>query len=520
MQRRRLVPVLAVSVMATLVPAVTTTATAAPAPATSPLARYAEQKPTWKRCDPRLPAAFQCAKVKVPLNYAKPGGKKLDIAISRYRTSTPGKRHGVLLSNPGGPGGPGISFPLMLHAELPRSVRERYDLIGFDPRGVAMSSPVTCGLSQAESRWPRVYKARTYARDVTTAKAVATKCRARSGEKLPHITTRNTARDMDLIRTVLGEKKLNYLGYSYGTYLGAVYTQMFPKRTGRFVLDSAVDPGRVWRGMIQGWAEGAEPAFRRWTKWAAERNPVYGLGDTPQKVSKSFWDLIARADRQPFEYQGEMLDGDRIRTYMRFSTFGVEYASTLVVELKKAAAGQRTALAPTARRARPAFAEEIPADNYNASFWAVACGDHSAAWPKNPAQYRKDAVRDKKRYPLYGDFASNIMPCAFWNKSREPVTKVDNKVPSLIVQNEWDSQTPLVAAKGLRRALTGSKMVTVKGGGGHGVYLSGGSACADAAVASYLRTGKLPASDTTCAPSTPRTSRTQQSPLPQHPNRF
>ncbi|MFD4832568.1 alpha/beta hydrolase [Streptomyces uncialis] len=100
------------------------------------------------------------------------------------------------------------------------------------------------------------------------------------------------------------------------------------------------------------------------------------------------------------------------------------------------------------------------------------------------------------------------------------MTKVDNRVPSLIVQDEWDSQTPLVAAKGLRRALKGSKMVTVKGGEGHGVYLSGGSACADAVVASYLRTGKLLANDTTCAPSTPRTSRTQQSPLPQHPSRF
>ncbi|MER5771598.1 alpha/beta hydrolase [Streptomyces sp. NPDC001985] len=521
MQRRRLVPVLAVSVMATLAPAVTTTtAAAAPGPGTSPLAQYAQQKLTWKRCHPDLPAAFQCATVKVPLNYAKPGGKKTDIAISRYRTSVPGKRHGVLLSNPGGPGGSGLGLPLEFKTALPQSVRDRYDLIGFDPRGVGRSSPVTCGLSGAEALWPRVYKAKTYAKDVATAKGVADKCRKRSGEKVPHTTTRNTARDLDLIRTVLGEKKLNYVGYSYGTYLGAVYSQMFPQRTGRFILDSAVDPTRTWRGMIQAWADGAEPAFQRWTKWAAARNAVYKLGDTPQKVSKSFWDLVAQADRKPFEYEGEVFNGDGVREYMRYSTFSVEPASELVVNLRKAAAGKKTGPAGTEPRRRPAFAVETPADNGDAAFWSVVCGDNSAAWPRDTEQYRKDAVRDKKRYPLYGDFGSNITPCAFWNKSGEPVTKVDNKVPSLIIQNEWDSQTPLSTAKGMRSALKGAKMVTVKNGEGHGVYLFGGSACADAAGTSYLNTGKLPAKDTTCAPGAPRTSTTPQSPLPQHPHRF
>ncbi|GAA2223425.1 alpha/beta hydrolase [Streptomyces amakusaensis] len=523
MQRRRLVPVLAVSVMATLAPAVATTANAAPTPA-SPLAALAQQKPSWKRCAPDLPAAFQCATIKAPLSYANPGGKKTDVAISRYKTSVKGKRHGVLLSNPGGPGGDGITLPLELKEALPKSVQERYDLIGFSPRGIGQSSAISCGLSDSDANWPRPYKAKTFAKDVSWAKGVADKCRKKAGDKLSHITTRNTARDMDLIRSVLGEKKISYLGYSYGTYLGAVYTQMFPKQTDRFILDSAVDPKLAWRGMIQVWAEGVEPAFQRWTKWTAERDSSYKLGNSSAKVGKTFWDLIAQADRKPIVVGGEPYNGDDIRQIMRPEFFDVRSAAEIVVELKKAAAGKKVSARalPAQETPGPAFLKPVAPDNGESVFWTVACGDNSAAWSRDTEQYRKDAVRDKARYPLYGDFASNIKPCAFWNKSAEAATKVDNKVPSLILQNEWDSQTPLSTGVGLRKALRGAKMVTVKNGEGHGVYLFGGNACADKAGTTYLTTGKLPAKDTTCTAAVPRKSATTtpSSPLIQGANRF
>ncbi|MYR38677.1 alpha/beta fold hydrolase, partial [Streptomyces sp. SID4944] len=261
---------MAVSITAMLAPALATTpaaaapasapsATASPATATGALDRYTQQKPKWKRCEASAPAEFQCATIQVPLDYRAPGGKRLDLAISRIKSTAPGKRHGVLLSNPGGPGGPGIYMPLALQEELPASVTQKYDLIGFDPRGVGESSPVSCNLTLEEEDWLRPYKKETFTKDVAWARKVAEKCRAKSGSVLPHITTRNTARDLDVLRAVLGEKKLSYLGYSYGTYLGAVYTQLFPGRVDRFVLDSAVDPARAWRGMVQWWAEGAEP---------------------------------------------------------------------------------------------------------------------------------------------------------------------------------------------------------------------------------------------------------------------
>ncbi|MFE3072430.1 alpha/beta fold hydrolase [Streptomyces sp. NPDC059247] len=508
MRSRRIASVVAISAVAALVPALTPAVASANAPAAtiSPrtaaaasLADFTGQKPRWKRCNPQDPAAYQCATIKVPLDYTRPNGRTLDIAISRVKATSARDRRGVLLLNPGGPGGSGLDMPLYMGSELPDSVKKQYDLIGFDPRGVAQSSPVSCGLTAEEGNWQRPYKAEKFAADVAWARTVAEKCRAKSGAVLPHLTTRNTARDMDVIRAVLGEKKISYLGYSYGTYLGAVYTQLFPRRADRFVLDSAVDPARIWRGMIQVWAEGAEPAFTRWTGWTAERHTTYGLGATPAAVRQTFWDLVARADREPIDVEGTLLNGDDIRS-MRAAFFSPEWAADLVMQLKRAAekgtpvtAPLRPAAAPA--RAASAYAVTVPEDNMYASFWSVVCAD-TRAWPRDPEQYRRDAIRDKARYPLYGDFVSNIMPCAFWQQGAEPATKVDNKVGALILQNEWDSQTPLVSGQGLRRVMKGARMATVLDGQGHGVY--GTKSCADAYATSYLTTGRLPASDVTC----------------------
>ncbi|MFI7020052.1 alpha/beta hydrolase [Streptomyces sp. NPDC050164] len=555
MRRRRLAPLLAVSVTATLAPALATSTATAATPSTassstassstassstakSALERYVKQKPRWKRCDADSPADFECATIKVPLDYRVPGGKRIDLAISRIKSTAPGKRHGVLLSNPGGPGGQGLYMPLELREVLPESAQRKYDLIGFDPRGVGRSSPVSCDLKPEEENWLRPYKEETFDKDVAWARDVANKCREKAGDTLAHITTRNTARDMDLLRAILGEKKISYLGYSYGTYLGAVYTQLFPGRADRFVLDSAVDPARAWRGMIQWWAKGAEPAFDRWTEWAAERSERYGLGDTPKEVEGTFWDLVAQADEKPIEVEGQPITGDDIRSGMRAAFFSPQYATETVVELKKAAAGESASAMKLAEFAgtertgaagAAADAAEVPADNMTASFWAVVCGDNSAAWSRDPERYRQDAIEDRGRYPLFGDFASSIKPCAFWAKSLEPATKVNNKVGSLVVQNEWDSQTPLPSGQALHADLKGSKMVTVLGGEGHGVYPSG-NACTDGTVTDYLLTGKLPAKDVTCeatADSNAEARKNQKrdvlpgSPLPERaPDRF
>ncbi|MFG1666256.1 alpha/beta hydrolase [Streptomyces sp. Y7] len=512
MRSSRIATLLAVSAVATLVPAL---APATASAAANPLDQYLRQTPAWHRCDRAMPANFQCATVKVPLDYSRPDGKKLDLAISRLKTSTRAERRGVLLLNPGGPGGPGLDMPQMMAGELPKSVKNKYDLIGFDPRGIGQSSGVGCGMSDAEQNWERPYKAAMFAKDVKWARSVAEKCDARQGDKLRHITTRNTARDMDVIRAVLGEKKISYLGYSYGTYLGAVYTQMFPGRSDRFVLDSAVDPARIWRGMIQVWAEGSEPAFTRWTEWTAERHSTYKLGKTPEAVRKTFYDLVAQADRKPIDFDGTKLSGDDLRAGLRATFFSVRDAAEAVVELKKAAEGRARSgdrEIETPAPLPPSFGRVVPADNGTAGFWSVVCAD-TRNWPRDPEQYRSDAIRDKARWPLYGDFVSNIMPCAFWKKTgSEPATKVDNKVGALILQNEWDSQTPLASGQGLRRVMKGSKMVTVLGGVGHGIY--GSKSCADKTATTYLTTGRLPAKDATCQAAPTARERATPDPLP------
>ncbi|WP_411104783.1 alpha/beta hydrolase [Streptomyces sp. cmx-4-9] len=534
---KRLAPLLATAgLMAGTVPVLS----AAPASA-APAGAHLQQKPAWQRCSPEQPASYECATIKVPLDYRRPDGPALDLALSRIKSENPAKRRGAMLFNPGGPGGPGLDLPLMMNEAMPKEVRDQYDMIGFDPRGVGASSPVGCGLDDQEQNFLRPYRPESFPSDVAWARTVADKCLEKAGSVLPHITTRNTARDMDTIRAVLGERKISYVGYSYGTYLGAVYTQMFPERTDRFVLDSGVDPQRIWRGMIQVWASEAEPAFVRWTGWAAERSAEYGLGDTPKAVSDTFWALVARADREPVELDGMKLTGDDIRA-ARALFFSPAQATPVIVALKAAAEGAPQPDAPalpevkrllTAGAAGPAAvtrpavaagarAAQTPADNSTAAFLAVVCGD-TGNWPRYTEQYERDAARDKAAYPLYGDFVSNVMPCAFWPRPKEAATPMKTAAKVLTVQNEWDSQTPLVSGQGLHRSLKGSRMVLVAGGEGHGVYLNDPASCANAPVNAYLATGRLPAEDVTCqnppgaGPS--RESLTPRAPLP-GPGRF
>uniref|UniRef100_A0AAU2K5B5 Alpha/beta hydrolase n=1 Tax=Streptomyces sp. NBC_00049 TaxID=2903617 RepID=A0AAU2K5B5_9ACTN len=493
---KRLAPLLATAgLIATCVPLLTATQVSA-----APAGEYLRQKPAWHRCTTDLPAWYECATLKVPLDYRRPEGRTIDLAISRVKSTNPAKRHGVMLFNPGGPGGGGLDMPVLMNEAMPKDVRDQYDLIGFDPRGVGASSPITCGLNDAEQNFDRPYRPETYASDVTWARTVADKCREKAGSVLPHITTRNTARDMDVIRTVLGERKISYVGYSYGTYLGAVYSQMFPERTDRFVLDSGVDPQKIWRGMIQVWATEAEPAFARWTQWAAQRSGEFHLGDTPKAVSDTFWELVARAEREPFDFEGQKVDGDLIRT-ARGIFFYPAQATPLVVALKAAAEGKPlpagTDPAELKRLLTGGRAAEPATDNGTAVFWAVVCGD-TGAWPRYTEQYERDAAKDKVKYPLYGDFASNIKPCAFWDRPVESATPMRKQANVLTVQNEWDSQTPLSSGQGLHRALKGSRMVLAAGGEGHGVYLVDPASCANAPVNAYLATGRLPARDVTC----------------------
>jgi pimeloyl-ACP methyl ester carboxylesterase len=466
-------------------------------------ARFNSQSPAWHSCEFKWSPKVECATIKVPLDYQQPDGTSIDLAISRLRTSVAGKRRGILLHNPGGPGESGLDVGWTAD-ELSQEVRDQFDIIGFDPRGVGASSPISCGLTEPELQLYLMspYKPETFAAHVATDRAIADKCAARAASTMPYITTRNTARDMDVIRAVLGEEKVSYFGMSYGTYLGAVYTQLFPDRSDRIVLDSAIDPAVVWRGLFQAMGAATNPAFERWTEFTAKRDSHYGLGSTAAAVSKTFWDLVERAKIKPIQTPDQVWTSDDIR--LDGSLFSVEQHAALISRLKKAADGVGVDPTPAARNsaaqdpplARRADAGEPPSDNHEAVQLAIICNDVTN-WPRDPEQYRQDAIRDRQIYPLAGDYFSNIMPCAFWSLPHtEQSSTVGNTVAALIIQNEWDPQTPLSGALGLQRALAGSRLVLVDEGEGHIAFYNG---CARQAVNAYLSSGTLPATDVTCA---------------------
>jgi pimeloyl-ACP methyl ester carboxylesterase len=483
--RRSVVPALAVSAMAALAPALTTApASAAPGTVTTPLTR---QTPDWKACGDPAPASVRCATLKVPLDHLDPGGRTIDVEISRRKAADPAQRRGILLLNPGGPSAPGLGMPYDPALPIPKAVTDRYDLIGFDPRGIGRSTSLACGLAEDERELARPYRAAGFAADVAETRRVAEKCRAKYGDALQHFTTRNTARDMDLIRAVLGERRLSFLGYSYGTYLGAVFTELFPHRGDRIVLDSAVDPALAWWKDTQLYATEAEKAYARWTKWAAAHHAEYALGRTPGEVSRTFWRIVEQADRTPIRVGDHTYDGATLRDRMRPLFSSVRMGSEWTARLRLAAAGQPVG----------GFDEFVPDDRTISSYLAVTCGD--AAFPRDPETYRRLAERNSVRYPLYGDHAFNITPCAFWDPPAERPTRVRNGSEALILQNEWDPQTPVIGARGLREKMRDSRLVLVKGGEGHGVYNTPVSRCANEIATAYLAEGRHPARDVSCA---------------------
>jgi pimeloyl-ACP methyl ester carboxylesterase len=437
----------------------------------------------------------------VPLDYRHPGGATLSVAISRIRATRPDLRRGILLMNPGGPGNSGLLLPRSLtrNGNLPAAVSQRYDLIGFDPRGVGRSSPVSCGLS-AEQQNYLLLPPESFAADVRRQSAVAAACKRRAGDVLPFITTRNTARDMDLIRAVLGEPKLSYLGYSYGTYLGSVYTQMFGRHADRIVLDSSVDPGNVWRGLARAVAPALERGLDRWAAWTAAHDADYGLGTSGATIRRRFDRLLVAANRTPVTVDDRTVTGEDVR----FLAFGVMYDDRLypvLSDLVRVALGGGRLQAPVHAYIEQALSPPTD-DNEVAAQLAVFCDD--VAWPHRLDVYARDKAVDGRRYPFYGASASTVKPCTFWSRRPlEPPTRIgpDNRAPSiLMVQADLDTATPERGAQQLHRLLPNSRMVTLRGAQKHIVFAVYGSSCVDATVGAYLADGRLPRHDVTCTP--------------------
>ncbi|MFD6858189.1 alpha/beta hydrolase [Rhodococcus sp. NPDC060090] len=432
----------------------------------------------------------------VPLDYGNPDGTHIDLTISRLPSKNPDARRGVLLLNPGGPGGTGLDQPNFLVSQgISPDVLDSYDLIGVDTRGVGNSSPVSCGFTDDLQYYgavpPYAFDETAFAEQAATAEEVAERCAANDHDgRMRHVNTANMARDLDRIRAALGEEKASFLGYSYGSALGAAYASMFPESSDRVVLDSNIGDTHLDHDGMRRYARGMEETFPDFAEWAATQDDLYGLGETAQQVRETYFTIAERLDRAP-------VDGVNGRAF-RLATFVTLYNPA---SYETAAQNWQYFLNPTEATTPAAETGNgpPPADNSWSVFLAVTCND--VEWPSDVDTYRRAVDEDRETYPLFGAATGNIMPCAFWQYTpAEPPVSIDQEGPTnvLIAQNRRDPVTPLRGGELLDEKFgERSRLLTVDGSG-HGVYALGNNPCAQDTITDYLVEGVMPEQDTTC----------------------
>ncbi|MFH8752242.1 alpha/beta hydrolase [Streptomyces rimosus] len=452
-------------------------------------------------------ASQQCATLKVPLDHKDPGGRQIDLAVSRIPAEDPAARRGALLLIPGGPGGTGLDRPST--AKLSQRLRAAYDIIGFDPRGVGHSSPVSCGLPYADlslttlRSWPAPDG--SIARNVAAARRTAAACARNGGPVLRSVSTANEARDIDRVRQALGERKLSGLGVSYGAYAGAVYAQLFPDRTDHWVLDSNgdPDPARVGRGWLANSAVGAEDRFPDFAARAADPARADRLADRPEEIRPLFLDLAARLDRTPLPWPNANpaeLNGNVLRQRLLMALYSDSRMDGLITLMRAARAKLDDPNAPDLP-AQPVPSPEDIEDQQQTAAASLATLCNDVAWPRSPEKHARDVAADRVRHPLTAGMPVNITPCSFWPAppAERPV-RITAHGPSnvLLVQNRRDPATPLAGARAMRRAFGDrARMITVEAGG-HGAYHGDDRACGDALTTTFLLTGARPATDISC----------------------
>lgn len=464
----------------------------------------------WSACPPPPPgipdAGQQCGTVTVPLDYRHPNGRTIDIAVSVIRAN-PATRHGVLLVNPGGPGGAGIDLPRILTLLWPQSVFDTYDVVGFDPRGVDRSAPVTCGLTsqEADAAFPTVPAPGGFQATVTFAQSVANACADASGGVLPFMTTANTARDMDAIRLALGESTISYFAFSYGTYLGSVYASLYPNRTDRFVLDSNVDPSWVWRQQYLNWGPAGQGRWPDFADFAAANNATYGLGSTPDQVAATFQRLVTELDAEPIALpdifpDGTLLDGGQFRLLTFSGLYDDRDFPSLAATWDEVIQAIGGSAAPSPAAATTNGGLDVPVDNQVTSGLIVTCDDAAAS--RNVAQYQAEFTADSAAFPLFGPAGSTIWPCAFWpNSPIEPPVAITSAGPShniLLLQNVRDPATYYPGVLQLHSELGQRSVLVTVDEGGHGIYGFSTNTCVNDITTTYLTSGAIPSKDTVC----------------------
>ncbi|MGX4693544.1 alpha/beta hydrolase [Streptomyces sp. JNUCC 63] len=472
--------------------------------------RAAEAGIDWQDCpaDWGLAKPIQCGWVSVPVDYAKPYGKQIKLAVDRIgNTGTKQERQGALVYNPGGPGGSGLRFPARVTSKNPiwANVAKAYDFVGFDPRGVGHSAPISCVDPQEFVKAPKMDPVPDSEADKRVQRKLAREyaegCYERTGRTmLQQMTTANTVRDLDVIRAALGEKKLNFLGVSYGTYLGAVYGTMYPGHLRRMVVDSVVNPARenIWYQANLNQDTAFEIRWKDWQDWVAKNDATFHLGTTRAEVQDKWLTLRATAKKNPV---GGVVGPAELISFFQSAPYYDSAWVPVATVFSKYVAGDTQALIDAAAPDMSDTAGNISSENGNAVYTAVECTD--AKWPTSWKKWDRDNTRLHRTAPFmtWANAWMNL-PCATWPvKQQTPVNvKTGKGLPEvLIVQSARDAATPYAGAVELHKRFKGSRLITEKDAGSHGVT-GLANPCINDRVDAYLLTGKLDRADVTCAP--------------------
>jgi len=459
-----------------------------PPPGTQGLEPFYEQELKWSDCD-----EGECAQLEVPLDWEEPEGKTIEIAVNRVPAK--GDTAGSLIVNPGGPGGSGVDYAAAADQIVGESIRTNFDVVGFDPRGVGRSAPVDCVGDRELDEWmgrdPSPDDEAERAEAVDDATEFGQACKETTGELIGHVSTVDVAKDMDVLRSVLDDGKITYLGKSYGTLIGSTYADLFPDRVGRMVLDGVMPPDLTGQEGAIGQAKGFDTATRAWAKDCVEGDCP--LGSSEGEVIESVQAKLKELDAEPVKANGglELTEG--------WASVGIAQAmydeglwsrlTDALVSLDEGDGGPLMDLGMT-------YAGRDPAGRYRSNIMealpAVNCLDRGV--DTDPQEWAKVAEKVEAEAPIWGGFlAWESLSCATWPvEATGEAKKIDAQGadPILVVGTTRDPATPYVWAERLHEQLADSALITHEGDG-HTAYMRQDD-CVDEAVEEYWLTGTVP----------------------------
>ena len=455
------------------------------------------QKLDWSDCG----GGFQCSTAKVPVDYAKPTGDTFTLSLIRLPATDKAHRIGSLLTNPGGPGGSGVEFVRSSARAFGTDIRSRFDIVGFDPRGVGKSDPVRCNTTAQLDDFFATDASPDDPQEVDTlvgkSKSFADTCKSKSKE-LPYVGTTSAAHDMDVLRAALGDKKITYYGASYGTYLGASYAEQFPQNIRAFVLDGAVDPKESSTETLVEQSKGFETALKAFSSDCVKR-PDCPLGKTTDEALAKITAFQKQVDQQPLSNTR-----DSRKVTESWATMGIAlplYVKTLWPTLRQALS---KAINEHDGTQLLFLADQLVERDVDGSYsnqtdanMAVNCVDK----PNRDLQtYEKSVNEAAKQSPHFGPFVVwGGLPCVYWpvqtHQQPHPIT-AKGSAPILVIGTLRDPATPYKWAQSLAAQLENGRLLSLNGDG-HTAYLQG-NPCITEATDRYLTTGEPPKDGTLC----------------------